>query len=110
MRVLQNTEFDQIVDENSINPGEQMFEKRVSGMFLGEILRRVLLRLMSTANLFNGQTSHILEKHNGIDTSPMSKIAADNSPELTRVAEVIRDQLHIRTSTVRDRQAVKTVS
>jgi hexokinase len=110
MNVLPNTEFDQMVDDSSINPGEQMFEKRVSGMFLGEIMRRVVLHLIRTANLFDGKSSDILDKHNSVDSAPLSKIAADKSPELSSVAFVIRHKFGIPTSSLEDRKAVKIVS
>ena len=45
MRTLPNTSYDVALDAESNNPGIQMFEKRVSGMFLGEILRRAVLAL-----------------------------------------------------------------
>ena len=32
------TEFDAAVDELSLNPGRQRFEKMISGMYLGEIV------------------------------------------------------------------------
>ncbi|KAA8578960.1 hypothetical protein FQN60_016772, partial [Etheostoma spectabile] len=39
------TEFDVAVDETSINPGVHIFEKMISGMYLGEIVRLLLLGL-----------------------------------------------------------------
>ncbi|VEU21210.1 DEKNAAC102194 [Brettanomyces naardenensis] len=45
LQILPKTKWDEEVDKNSANPGFHMFEKRVSGMFLGEILRQVLLDL-----------------------------------------------------------------
>ncbi|KAL8652156.1 MAG: hypothetical protein Q9226_004383 [Calogaya cf. arnoldii] len=45
LSVLPNTEYDIEVDRFSRNPGDQMFEKRVSGMFLGELLRTILAKL-----------------------------------------------------------------
>jgi hexokinase len=30
-----------IVDEGSLNPGKQPFEKMISGMYMGEIVRQV---------------------------------------------------------------------
>uniref|UniRef100_A0A3P9PA11 Phosphotransferase n=1 Tax=Poecilia reticulata TaxID=8081 RepID=A0A3P9PA11_POERE len=35
------TKFDKVVDRTSINPGVHTFEKMISGMYLGEIVRRV---------------------------------------------------------------------
>lgn len=46
LRTLPNTPYDVELDEKSVNPGIQMFEKRVSGMFLGELLRLALVKLI----------------------------------------------------------------
>ncbi|GER39498.1 hexokinase [Striga asiatica] len=46
------TEYDHRLDAESLNPGEQIFEKLTSGMYLGEILRRVLLKLAEEASFF----------------------------------------------------------
>lgn len=55
MSVLPTTVFDDELDADSNNPGVQMFEKRVSGMFLGEILRRALLSLPCRPGTVPGQ-------------------------------------------------------
>ncbi|WP_289490000.1 hypothetical protein, partial [Klebsiella pneumoniae] len=36
------TDFDKVVDEYSLNSGKQRFEKMISGMYLGEIVRNIL--------------------------------------------------------------------
>ncbi|KAM0007574.1 putative hexokinase [Helianthus debilis subsp. tardiflorus] len=46
------TGYDTALDIESLNPGQQMYEKMISGMYLGEILRRVLLRMADGAALF----------------------------------------------------------
>ena len=46
LAVLPTTPYDVQLDKESVNPGIQMFEKRVSGMFLGEILRVVILSMI----------------------------------------------------------------
>ena len=38
------TDFDRDVDKNSVNPTKQIFEKLISGMYMGEIARLVLCR------------------------------------------------------------------
>lgn len=48
------TEYDRALDEKSINPGKQLFEKMISGMYLGEIVRRVLEHLARRGQIFNG--------------------------------------------------------
>lgn len=47
MLLLPNTEFDQAADDSSVNPRQELFEKRISGLYLGEILRHVILQLYS---------------------------------------------------------------
>ncbi|GMY34375.1 hexokinase-1 [Fagus crenata] len=46
------TEYDHVLDAESLNPGEQIFEKIISGMYLGEIVRRVLCRMAEEASFF----------------------------------------------------------
>ena len=87
-----------------------MFEKRISGMFLGEIFRQTLLSLMSSAGLFSGQSSKPLSIQYGIDTSAMSDIAADVSPHYSGVAGTIASHFQIPHSTPDDRRTVKIIS
>ena len=62
----------------SINPQFQAFEKFVSGMYLGEVTRNILLALIDAAPkplLFNGRIgSGVLNKHYGLDTAVMSNV------------------------------------
>ncbi|XP_029121025.1 hexokinase-1 isoform X3 [Elaeis guineensis] len=55
------TEYDQALDAESLNPGEQIFEKLISGMYLGEIVRRVLLKMAEEAALFGDSIPPKLE-------------------------------------------------
>ncbi|RDB20456.1 Glucokinase [Hypsizygus marmoreus] len=71
------TPFDNSVDRLSINPSYQAFEKMISGMYLGEITRNVLVALIDAAPkslLFGGKSTTILNTHYGFDTSVMSDI------------------------------------
>ncbi|NWI97254.1 HXK3 protein, partial [Pitta sordida] len=51
------TSFDTVVDEQTINPGKQRFEKLISGMYLGEIVRHILLAMTERRLLFKGNPS-----------------------------------------------------
>ncbi|KAK1882186.1 Hexokinase-2 [Dissostichus eleginoides] len=68
------TEFDVKVDKMSINPGVHIFEKMISGMYLGEIVRLLLVRLTEEKLLFNGQTSEVLLTPETFDTKFISEI------------------------------------
>uniref|UniRef100_A0A8C9NIA3 Phosphotransferase n=1 Tax=Serinus canaria TaxID=9135 RepID=A0A8C9NIA3_SERCA len=55
------THFDTVVDETTINPGKQRFEKLISGMYLGEIVRQILLVMTEKELLFQGKPSPKLQ-------------------------------------------------
>ncbi|KAF6990445.1 hypothetical protein CFC21_007634 [Triticum aestivum] len=55
------TEFDQALDAESLNPGEQIYEKLTSGMYMGEIVRRILLQMAQEAALFGDNIPPKLE-------------------------------------------------
>lgn len=53
LKALPVTKYDVAIDQKySTNPGYHLFEKRISGMFLGEILRNVLVDLHSDGLVF----------------------------------------------------------
>ncbi|XP_031163929.2 hexokinase-2-like [Sander lucioperca] len=68
------TEFDVVVDKTSINPGVHIFEKMISGMYLGEIVRLLLVRLAENKLLFKGQTSEALRTPGTFETKFISEI------------------------------------
>ncbi|KAM8761943.1 hexokinase HKDC1-like [Acanthopagrus schlegelii] len=63
------TEFDREVDAASNNPGKQIFEKMVSGMYLGELVRLVVLKMAKRGKLFDGQVSDALRTTGKITTA-----------------------------------------
>jgi hexokinase len=74
---LPSTPFDKALDRLSINPSYQAFEKFVSGMYLGEIVRNILTALIDAAPrplLFDGKSTPAVNKHYGVDTSLMSSV------------------------------------
>nr|XP_046267760.1 hexokinase-2-like [Scatophagus argus]XP_046267761.1 hexokinase-2-like [Scatophagus argus] len=68
------TEFDVMVDKMSINPGVHTFEKMISGMYLGEIVRLLLVRLTEDKLLFKGQASEALLTPGKFETKFISEI------------------------------------
>ena len=83
MRTLPNTPYDVALDAESNNPGIQMFEKRVSGMFLGEILRRAILALAEDPGLklFAGVDASVTESctKNGTTTITATRTGGSDS-------------------------------
>ena len=59
------TKWDRAVDDNSVNPGKQIFEKMISGMYMGELIRQVLVDLMKDDLIFfECNRDKILERGN----------------------------------------------
>ena len=124
LAVLPNTEYDEGLDKDSVNPGIQMFEKRVSGMFLGEILRRAILSLHNhpdegvalfkdTNSAMNDTSSTTtvaedspLFKTWGIDTSFLSIVEADTSDRL-RITKQELEKYGVSAPSTEDCVAVK---
>ena len=52
------TEYDIEVDKTSLNPKKQIYEKMMSGMYMGEIVRLVILDLWEKELLFVGHRDH----------------------------------------------------
>uniref|UniRef100_A0A8C7K0B8 Phosphotransferase n=1 Tax=Oncorhynchus kisutch TaxID=8019 RepID=A0A8C7K0B8_ONCKI len=71
-------EYDRVVDETSINPGQQLYEKLISGKYMGELVRVVLLKLVNEELLFNGEASDLLKTRGSFDTRYVSQIESDS--------------------------------
>uniref|UniRef100_A0A8C8JRN8 Phosphotransferase n=1 Tax=Oncorhynchus tshawytscha TaxID=74940 RepID=A0A8C8JRN8_ONCTS len=61
-------EYDRVVDETSLNPGQQLYEKLISGKYMGELVRLVLLKLVNEELLFNGEASDLLKTRGSFET------------------------------------------
>ncbi|XP_012618110.2 hexokinase HKDC1 [Microcebus murinus] len=71
------TQYDTEVDEGSLNPGKQRYEKMTSGMYLGEIVRQILIDLTKQGLLFRGQISERLRTRGIFETKFLSQIESD---------------------------------
>ncbi|KAI4234837.1 MAG: hypothetical protein L6R40_006626 [Gallowayella cf. fulva] len=121
--VLPNTVYDAEVNRASINPGNQMFEKRVSGMFLGELLRTVLaelhddpaVRLFHSPDLSEGPEGAdaiTLYTRWTVDSSILSTAELDDSENLTTLRQKIHDTTGIASALIstEDARVVKSIA
>ncbi|XP_074739640.1 hexokinase-3 isoform X2 [Strix uralensis] len=84
------TNFDQLVDEKTINAGKQRFEKLISGMYLGEIVRHILLALVEKQVLFRGKPCPKLQTRDIFQTKFLSTIEMDGLA-LQKVRAILQD-------------------
>ncbi|KAI4380011.1 hypothetical protein MLD38_006245 [Melastoma candidum] len=100
------TEYDHALDVESLNPGEQIFEKTISGMYLGEIVRRVLLRMAEEASFFGDNVPEKLRLPFILRTPVMSSMHHDTSPDLKIVDGKLKDVLEITHTSLKMRKVV----
>ncbi|KAG0299171.1 glucokinase [Dissophora globulifera] len=122
-RVLPVTMFDNKIDRKSlaslyiINPGKQIFEKMIAGMYLGEIARNILVHLIDRRLLLDGRCTKEMNTVWAFDTSYMSTIEADTTLELKDTQLMLECYLGLAipessattATTLTDRQIVKLV-
>lgn len=97
LELLPNTKYDAIVDKESTNPGYHLFEKRVSGMFLGEILRLVIVDLVEH-NLLPKPTYTKLNTKFALKTEILSHIEIDDSKDLKETELYLHQALDLQTT------------
>ncbi|KAI9244088.1 hexokinase-domain-containing protein [Sporodiniella umbellata] len=113
------SEFDRLVDQQSNNPGIHYFEKMTTGMYLGEIVRQVILYLMEQKVLsFEISTVEdedededeacLLSVPYQFDTSYMYVCEVDKG-DLQDTRVVLEEMCRVSETTLRDRKIVKRV-
>jgi len=126
LKTLPSTPYDIELDQESNNPGLQLFEKRVSGMFLGEILRKAIMSLVTNpaCPLFKDEHSGDNDVHSttsiypdsplfkqwGLDTSFVSLATADESQGLKSIRQAMSRELKVHASSLEDAEAVKVMA
>ncbi|KAJ9542482.1 hypothetical protein OSB04_028988 [Centaurea solstitialis] len=89
------TEFDRDMDAESINPGEQLFEKTISGMYLGEIVRRILVRMAESGSLFGKHVPERLLTPFTFGTPIISSMQQDTSKDLEVVGSILYEAMGV---------------
>ncbi|CAH2982544.1 unnamed protein product [Chilo suppressalis] len=102
------TEFDREVDNNSINPGKQIQEKMISGMYMGELVRLALVKFTKMGLLFGGRGSDLLFKRGSFYTKYVSEIESDKPGDFTSCMEVL-EELGLSHATEADMAGVRHV-
>jgi len=103
---LKFSDIDVEIDENSINPGRQRFEKLISGMYLGEIVRKIVVKLHKHDELFVGSLGKF-ETDDSFKSSLVSRVEKDDSEDLTDIEIVLKE--HGVDSTIPEREIFKDI-
>ncbi|NWY30446.1 HXK1 protein, partial [Pheucticus melanocephalus] len=90
------TEFDREIDRGSLNPGKQLFEKMVSGLYMGELVRLILVKMAKEGLLFEGRITPELLTKGKFETKHVSAI--EKSKEGLNKAKEILTRLGVEPS------------
>lgn len=104
---LISTSYDRQLDEASENPGQQILEKMVSGMYLGEVARLVLNDMSSKGEFASVSIPGLLTK-GGFGTEYMSDVEADVTRGLDGVGDIL-EKLGCSQSSKEDRGLFKDI-
>ncbi|XP_029129427.1 hexokinase-1 [Cajanus cajan] len=100
------TEYDYALDAESLNPGEQIFEKIISGMYLGDIVRRVLCKMAEEAFFFGDDVPPKLRVPFMLRTPDMSAMHHDSSADLNVVGSKLKNIFEISDTSLQVRKVV----
>lgn len=111
MEVLPRTLLDDEVDAASVDPGSQMLEKRVSGRYLGELLRLAIVRLVN-ADAFRMTVDKESEvfRQGGIDSSFLSLLAITDTNEIDNNVQLLQETLSAENVSQADAQAIQLLA
>lgn len=85
------TEYDENIDRESINPGKQLYEKMISGMYMGEIARQVIMKLVAEGLLFDGKATEVLEEKGSFFTKYISEIESDDDGDFNNCRVILEE-------------------
>ena len=103
---LRVTDYDRQLDRATNNPGRQWIKKMISGMYLGEIARLILERMIEEGILFAHSSARL--KAGDFETRHISLAESDRSDDLANIEECL-EALGLSDSSYDDRAAVAAV-
>ncbi|RGP69209.1 putative glucokinase [Fusarium longipes] len=111
LEVLPQTRFDKLIDENSSDPGCGLLEKMVSGMYLGELLRLIILDLVLSGTLgISFAEDSPLYRYTGVGTSFLTKILEFGLEDTEGALAYLTEKLAIKEATTQQIQVIQTLA
>jgi len=107
---LPDTEYDRKLDSASHTPGEQRLEKMVSGQYIGELARLIMQDLINKEMLFAPERPEIFFNPYQIKAEHLTRLLADESPELNDVEQWLATTCQISGSRLEARIILRAVA
>jgi len=102
------TAYDKVVDKVTPNPGKQTFEKCISGMYMGELVRLVVVEMIGKGVMFVGDSSQKIQQRWSFKSSYISDIESDGPGEYRSCNKVLHE-LGIIGSQEADKEALRFI-
>ncbi|EDW84127.1 uncharacterized protein Dwil_GK18967 [Drosophila willistoni] len=102
------TSYDKQVDKQTPNVNKQTFEKCISGMYLGELVRLIVVDLIYRGILFKGKSSELVFQKWSFETSFISEVESD-APGQYRNANIVLDKMGLRQATDVDKRCLRFI-
>lgn len=103
------TKWDRELDEFSINRNNQVFEKMISGMYMGEIVRRIIVDLTRKGYLFKGKCSNKMIVPYKFGTNYVSLVESDRNGATIQTKWVLNEVFDIIEASEEDVKCVQLI-
>ncbi|KAI4948151.1 hypothetical protein J4E91_006145 [Alternaria rosae] len=109
--VFPTTRWDDQLNDAHMRPDFQPFEHMISGRYIGEIVRLILVEAVQTAGLFSGEIPDQLAEPYTLDTGTIAAMEMDDSKYLTSATALFQSKHSLsKPPTYNDIQFVRQVS
>ncbi|CAO2647746.1 Nn.00g086680.m01.CDS01 [Neocucurbitaria sp. VM-36] len=109
--VFPTTRWDDQLNDAHVRPDFQPFEHMISGRYMGEIVRLIIVEAVRTAGLFSGEMPNQLNEPYTLDTGTIAAMEMDNSKHLTNAIALFQSKHPLsKPPTYNDIQFVRQIS
>jgi hexokinase len=109
--VFHTTRWDDQLNNAHLRPDFQPFEHMISGRYLGEVVRLIIVEAVRTSGLFSGEMPDQLAEPYTLDTGTIAAMEMDNSKHLTNAAALFQTKHPLsKPPTYNDIQFVRQIS
>lgn len=90
--VFPTTRWDEQLNEAHIRPDFQPFEHMISGRYLGEVVRLIIVEAVRTAGLFSGEMPDKLSETYSLETGTIAAMEMDETKNLTQATALFQSR------------------
>lgn len=107
---LRRTRVDRLLDQQSLHPKTQFWEKMISGFYLGELARLIVVMFADEKKIFNKDgLPDCWRNKNAFSTAIMGQIEADEDSQLRTVETLLQREMSTFGASLNDRTFLKMI-